>query len=71
MVILAVKQVVEQGFLGDIIEIESHIDYFRPGSITHEAPKRRRFILQFRYSYDGPHDFTIRPSRYGDIRYSQ
>ena len=33
------KQVVEQGFLGDIIEIESHIDYFRPGSITHEAPK--------------------------------
>ena len=35
----AVKQVVEQGFLGDIIEIESHIDYFRPGSITHEAPK--------------------------------
>ena len=39
MVILAVKQVVEQGFLGDIIEIESHIDYFRPGSITHEAPK--------------------------------
>ena len=36
---LAVKQVVEQGFLGDIVEVESHIDYFRPGSITHEGPK--------------------------------
>ena len=33
------KQVVEQGFLGDIVEVESHIDYFRPGSITHEGPK--------------------------------
>ena len=41
MVILTVKQVVEQGFLGDIIEIESHIDYFRPGSITHEAQKKK------------------------------
>ncbi|HFI2421322.1 MULTISPECIES: oxidoreductase [Bacillus cereus group] len=36
---LAVKQVIEQGLLGDIVEVESHIDYFRPGSITHEGPK--------------------------------
>ncbi|MDR4133168.1 oxidoreductase, partial [Bacillus cereus ATCC 10876] len=28
-----------QVFLGDIIEIEAHFDYFRPVSITHEAPK--------------------------------
>ena len=62
------KQVVEQGFLGDIVEVESHIDYFRPGSITHEGPKRR-FILHLGI-HDGPYDFTIWPSRYGDIRYS-
>jgi len=36
---LAVKQVVEQGFLGKILEVESHIDYFRPHSITHVGAK--------------------------------
>ncbi|MDR0846976.1 MAG: oxidoreductase [Lactobacillales bacterium] len=36
---LAVKQVVEQGFLGDILEVESHIDYFRPGSVPVGLPK--------------------------------
>jgi predicted dehydrogenase len=36
---LAVKQVVEQGLLGDILEVETHIDYFRLGSITNEGPK--------------------------------
>ncbi|SJZ56031.1 hypothetical protein SAMN02745116_00731 [Pilibacter termitis] len=36
---LAVKQVVEQGFLGDILEVETHIDYYRPNSITHNGPK--------------------------------
>jgi predicted dehydrogenase len=36
---LAVKQVVEQGFLGDILEVETHIDYFRPGSIANVGPK--------------------------------
>lgn len=36
---LAVKQVIEQGFLGDINEVETHIDYFRPGSSTQPAVK--------------------------------
>lgn len=31
---LAVKQVIEQGFLGTINEVETHIDYYRPGSIS-------------------------------------
>ncbi|MGK0552618.1 oxidoreductase [Enterococcus faecalis] len=31
---LAVKQVIEQGFLGEINEVESHIDYYRPDSMT-------------------------------------
>lgn len=31
---LAVKQIIEQGFLGEINEIETHIDYYRPGSIS-------------------------------------
>ena len=69
MVILAVKQVVEQGFLGDIIEIESHIDYFRPGSITHEAPKEEGSFYSLGI-HTMMHDFTIRPSKYSDIRYS-
>ena len=36
---LAMKQVVEQGFLGEINEVETHIDYYRPGSITEQGPK--------------------------------
>lgn len=36
---LAVKQVIERGLLGDILEVEAHIDYYRPGSITEEGPK--------------------------------
>lgn len=36
---LAVKQVVEQGFLGDILEVESHIDYYRPGTTGQPGPK--------------------------------
>ncbi|MBB5888212.1 oxidoreductase [Lactovum miscens] len=36
---LAVKQVVEQGFLGDILEVESHIDYYRPGTTAKQGPK--------------------------------
>ncbi|MDR2464827.1 MAG: oxidoreductase [Streptococcaceae bacterium] len=36
---LAVKQVVEQGVLGDLIEVETHIDYYRPNSITQSGPK--------------------------------
>ncbi|MDR2975756.1 MAG: oxidoreductase [Streptococcaceae bacterium] len=36
---LAVKQVVEQGFLGDILEVESHIDYYRPGTTGKPGPK--------------------------------
>ncbi|MDR0299090.1 MAG: oxidoreductase [Streptococcaceae bacterium] len=36
---LAVKQVIEQGFLGDILEVESHIDYFRPGTSRQPGAK--------------------------------
>jgi predicted dehydrogenase len=36
---LAVKQVIEQGFLGQITEVESHIDYFRPDLNAKPAPK--------------------------------
>lgn len=36
---LAVQQVIEQGFLGDILEVETHIDYFRPGSFTQPSVK--------------------------------
>lgn len=36
---LAVKQVIEQGFLGEIKEVETHIDYYRPGSFTTPAVK--------------------------------
>ncbi|MFK4954484.1 oxidoreductase [Lactococcus garvieae] len=36
---LAVKQVIEHGLLGDILEVEAHIDYYRPGSITEAGPK--------------------------------
>lgn len=36
---LAVKQVVEQGFLGQLNEVETHIDYYRPGSITEPGVK--------------------------------
>lgn len=31
---LAVKQIMEQGFLGAVNEVETHIDYYRPGSIS-------------------------------------
>lgn len=36
---LAVKQVIERGLLGDILEVEAHIDYYRPGSITEPGKK--------------------------------
>ncbi|GAB2021531.1 oxidoreductase [Pseudolactococcus yaeyamensis] len=36
---LAVKQVIAQGFLGEINEVETHIDYYRPGSFTEPAVK--------------------------------
>lgn len=36
---LAVKQVVEQGFLGQLNEVETHIDYYRPGIITEPGVK--------------------------------
>lgn len=36
---LAVKQVVEQGFLGQLNEVETHIDYYRPGSIAEPGVK--------------------------------
>ncbi|MBO0412560.1 oxidoreductase [Enterococcus hulanensis] len=36
---LAVKQVIEQGFLGKLNEVETHIDYYRPGSISEPGPK--------------------------------
>lgn len=36
---LAVKQIIEQGFLGEINEIETHIDYYRPGSISKPGVK--------------------------------
>lgn len=31
---LAAKQVIEQGFLGELNEVETYIDYYRPGSIS-------------------------------------
>ncbi|MFQ8676798.1 MAG: oxidoreductase [Enterococcus avium] len=36
---LAVKQVIEQGFLGELNEVETHIDYYRPGSISDPGVK--------------------------------
>ncbi|WP_300561437.1 oxidoreductase [Companilactobacillus sp.] len=38
---LAVKQVIEQGFLGDILEVESHIDYYRPGTVVKPGIKEQ------------------------------
>ena len=38
---LAVKQVIEQGFLGEILEVESHIDYYRPGTVTTTGTKEQ------------------------------
>lgn len=32
---LALKQVVERGYLGDILEVESHMDHFRPDNTAH------------------------------------
>jgi len=36
---LAAKQVIEQGFLGQIVEVETHIDYFRPDFNAQPAAK--------------------------------
>jgi predicted dehydrogenase len=36
---LAAKSVIEQGYLGDIVEVESHIDYFRPNSAANVNKK--------------------------------
>ncbi|AKP68246.1 oxidoreductase [Companilactobacillus ginsenosidimutans] len=38
---LAVKKVIEQGFLGDILEVESHIDYYRPGTVNKPGTKEQ------------------------------
>ena len=38
---LAVKQVIDQGFLGDILEVESHIDYYRPGTVVNPGSKEQ------------------------------
>ncbi|WP_125760743.1 oxidoreductase [Companilactobacillus hulinensis] len=38
---LAAKQVIDQGFLGDIVEVESHIDYYRPGTVTGKGTKEQ------------------------------
>lgn len=38
---LAVKQVIEQGFLGDILEVESHIDYYRPNTVVTAGTKEQ------------------------------
>lgn len=38
---LAVKQVIDQGFLGDILEVESHIDYYRPNTVTATGTKEQ------------------------------
>ncbi|MFD1472921.1 oxidoreductase [Companilactobacillus mishanensis] len=38
---LAVKKVIEQGFLGDILEVESHIDYYRPNTVTDSGTKEQ------------------------------
>src|SRR5699024_7730910 len=37
---LAAKQVIDQGFLGDIVEVESHIDYYRPHTVNNVGTKR-------------------------------
>lgn len=36
---LAAKQVIEQGYLGEILEVESHIDYYRPNSSIESSKK--------------------------------
>lgn len=38
---LSVKQVIEQGFLGKILEVESHIDYYRPGKVSQPGTKEQ------------------------------
>ena len=38
---LAAKQVIEQGFLGDIVEVESHIDYYRPHTVDQPGTKEQ------------------------------
>lgn len=38
---LAAKQVIDQGFLGDIVEVESHIDYYRPNTVTSKGTKEQ------------------------------
>lgn len=36
---LALKQVVERGYLGEIVEVETHMDHFRPDKTAHVGPK--------------------------------
>ena len=36
---LALKQVVERGYLGDVLEVEMHMDHFRPDQTAHVGPK--------------------------------
>lgn len=38
---LAAKKVIDQGFLGDIVEVESHIDYYRPGKVSAKGTKEQ------------------------------
>ncbi|MQS75801.1 oxidoreductase [Lactobacillus halodurans] len=38
---LAAKKVIEQGFLGDIVEVESHIDYYRPNTVNGKGTKEQ------------------------------
>jgi len=38
---LAAKQVIDQGFLGDIVEVESHIDYYRPNTVNGKGTKEQ------------------------------
>jgi predicted dehydrogenase len=37
---LALKEVIESGKIGDVVEVESHFDYFRPDSTLHKGSKR-------------------------------
>jgi len=38
---LATKKVIDQGFLGDIVEVESHIDYYRPNTVNKPGTKEQ------------------------------
>ena len=57
---LTAKKAIESGKLGEIVEVESHFDYYRPVAETKPGlPQDGAFLWPW-CAYDGPDYFSVR-----------